>query len=61
MSVGGFIILIEIFGILTGTLGGPEIVYFLGGLLEGVRVVFFLGGFAILEEYRKLRRNREMM
>ena len=58
MSVGGLIILIEIVGILTGTLGGPEILYFLGGVLEGVGVVFFLGGFVIREEYGK---KRELM
>jgi len=52
MSFGGLIILIEIVGILTGTLGGPEILYFLGGVLEGVGVVFFLGGFVIREECR---------
>jgi hypothetical protein len=56
MSVGGFIILIEIVGILTGTLGGPEILYFLGGVLEGMGMVFFLGGFAIREEYIGTRR-----
>ena len=58
MSFGGLIMLIEIIGILTGTLGGPEILYFFGGVLEGVGVVFFLGGFAIREEYI---RNREMI
>lgn len=61
LSVGFLIILIEIGGILTGTLGGPEIFYFLGGLLEGVGVVFFFSGFAILEEYRKHTKNKEMM
>ena len=50
MSFGGLIMLIEIVGMLTGTLGGPEILYFLGGDLEGVGVVFFIGGFAIREE-----------
>ena len=58
MSVGGLIILIEIVGILTGTLGGPELLYFLGGVLEGVGVVFVLGGFVIREEYGK---KRELM
>ncbi|MHA1963957.1 MAG: hypothetical protein ACXACG_09795 [Candidatus Thorarchaeota archaeon] len=58
MSFGGLIILIEIVGILTGTLGGPEVLYFLGGVLEGVGIVFFLGGFVIREEYKK---NRELM
>lgn len=53
MSIGGFIMLIEIIGILTSSLGGPEILYFLGGVLEGVGVVFFLGGFAIREECQK--------
>ena len=43
--------LLEIVGILTGTLGGPEILYFLGGVLEGLGMVFVLGGFAIREEY----------
>ncbi|MFW9925378.1 MAG: hypothetical protein ACFFDM_01285 [Candidatus Thorarchaeota archaeon] len=52
MSFGGLIMIIEIVGILTGTLGGPEIFYFLGGLLDGVGVVFFLGGFVIREENR---------
>jgi hypothetical protein len=61
MSIGGIIILIEILGILTGTLGGPPIFYFLGGLLEGLGVVFFLGGFAILEEGRKERKTRKLM
>jgi hypothetical protein len=58
MSFGGLIMLIEIVGILTGTLGGPEILYFLGGVLEGVGVVFVLGGFLIREDYVK---NKEMM
>lgn len=58
MSLGGLIILIEILGILTSTLGGPPLLYFLGGLFEGVGMVFFLGGFAIREEYGK---NIEMM
>jgi len=53
MSFGGLIMLLEIVGILTGTLGGPEILYFLGGVLEGVGFVFFLGGFAIREEYSR--------
>jgi hypothetical protein len=51
MSFGGIIMLLEIVGILTGTLGGPEILYFLGGVLEGLGMVFVLGGFAIREEY----------
>ncbi len=55
MSVGGFIMLIEIVGILTGTLGGPEILYFLGGLLDGLGLVFVLGGLAIREDYHKKR------
>jgi hypothetical protein len=58
MSVGGFIMLLEIVGILTGTLGGPEILYFLGGVLDGFGMIFFLGGFAIREEYI---RNKEML
>lgn len=58
MSFGGLIMLIEIVGILTGTLGGPEILYFLGGVLEGVGMVFVLGGFLIREDYVK---NKEMM
>jgi len=53
MSFGGLIMLLEIVGILSGTLGGPEILYFLGGVLEGVGFVFFLGGFAIREEYSR--------
>ncbi|MFW9793040.1 MAG: hypothetical protein ACFFEE_01960 [Candidatus Thorarchaeota archaeon] len=61
MSVGGIIIIIEIVGILTDTIGGPEIFYFLGGLLDGLGVVFFLGGYAVLEEYRNHRKNTEMM
>jgi hypothetical protein len=58
MSFGGFIMLLEIVGILTGTLGGPEILYFLGGVLEGVGMVFVLAGFLIKEDYVK---NKEMM
>lgn len=50
--------LLEILGILTGTLGGPELLYFLGGVLDGVGFVLFLGGFAIREESIQ---NREMM
>lgn len=61
MSVGGFIMLIEIIGILTGTLGGPEIFYFLGGLLEGLGVVLFLGGFVISEEHKAHIKSSEMM
>ncbi|MFW9868683.1 MAG: hypothetical protein ACFFFO_07215 [Candidatus Thorarchaeota archaeon] len=52
MSFGGLIMIFEIVGIISGTLGGPEILYFLGGLLEGLGFVFFLGGFAIREENR---------
>lgn len=58
MSTGGIIMLFEILGILTGTLGGPPVLYFLGGVLEGLGMVFFLGGFVIREEYGK---NREMI
>jgi hypothetical protein len=61
LSIGSIIILFEILGILTGTLGGPPFLYFLGGLLDGVGVVFFLGGFAILEEGRKDRKTRKLM
>jgi hypothetical protein len=53
MSFGGLIMLFEIVGMLTGTLGGPEILYFLGGALDGLGMVFFLGGFAIREEGQK--------
>ncbi|MFW9767246.1 MAG: hypothetical protein ACFFF9_01315 [Candidatus Thorarchaeota archaeon] len=55
LSIGSFFILIEIIGILTDTLGGPSIFYFLGGLVEGLGVVFFLGGIAFREEYEKNR------
>ena len=58
MSGGGLILLLEIVGLLTGTLGGPRILYFLGGVLEGMGVVFFLAGFVIREEYI---RNMERM
>ncbi|MHA1943308.1 MAG: hypothetical protein ACW96M_02825 [Candidatus Thorarchaeota archaeon] len=58
LSIGSIIILFEILGIFTGTLGGPPILYFLGGALDGLGMVFFLGGFAIREEYGK---NREMI
>jgi hypothetical protein len=51
MSFGGLIMLLEIVGMLSGTLGGPEILYFMGGVLDGIGFVFFLGGFAIREEY----------
>jgi hypothetical protein len=53
MSAGGLIMLFEIFGMLTGTLGGPEVIYYVGGLLEGVGLVFVLAGLAIREEYRQ--------
>jgi hypothetical protein len=55
MSIGGIIILFEIVGILSGTLGGPPFLYLLGGVLEGAGMVFFLGGFAIREEYGSKR------
>jgi len=58
MSIGGFIMLFEIVGLITGTLGGPEILYFLGGVLEGTGVVFFVGGFLIKENSIN---GREMM
>jgi len=61
MSIGGLIMLIEIFGLLTGIFIGPEALYFLGGMLEGWGVVFFLGGFAILEEGMKYRKTGELM
>ncbi|MHA2079149.1 MAG: hypothetical protein ACXABN_17330 [Candidatus Thorarchaeota archaeon] len=53
LSIGSFIILLEIVGIFTGTLGGPPFLYFLGGALDGVGMVFFIGGFVIREEYGK--------
>jgi len=56
MSFGGLIMLLEIVGMLSGTLGGPEILYFMGGVLEGIGFVFFLGGFAIREEYSRKRK-----
>ena len=55
LTIGTFIILIELVGILTGTLGGPEIIYFLGGMFEGIGVVFVLSGFLIRESYVKTR------
>jgi hypothetical protein len=55
MSVGGFIMLIEIVGMLAGTIGGPEILYFMGGVFEGMGVVFFLGGFVIREEFQNTK------
>jgi hypothetical protein len=58
LSIGSIILLFEILGMLTGTLGGPPFLYFLGGLLDGVGVVFFLSGFAIREENEK---NRKLM
>jgi hypothetical protein len=61
MSVGGLIMLFEIFGLLTGIFIGPESLYFLGGMLEGTGVVFFLCGFAFLEEGRKYRKTSELM
>ena len=61
LSIGSFFILIEVIGILTDTLGGPPIFYFIGGLIEGLGVVFFLGGFAILEESRTDRKTRKLM
>jgi len=61
LSIGGFIILLEIVGILSGTLGGPPILYFMGGLLEGVGVVFFFGGFAFLEESRTERKTKRLI
>jgi len=56
MSFGGLIMLLEIVGMLSGTLGGPEILYFMGGVLDGIGFVFFLGGFAIREEYSRERK-----
>ncbi len=58
LTVGSFIMLLEIIGIFTGTLGGPPILYFLGGVLEGIGVVFVLGGFVIREQQV---RNKEIM
>jgi hypothetical protein len=45
MAFGGFILLLEIIGILTNTLGEPLFLYFIGGLLEGLGMVFILDGF----------------
>lgn len=56
MSFGGLIMLLEIVGMLSGSLGGPEILYFMGGVLDGIGFVFFLGGFAIREEYSQKRK-----
>ena len=61
MSIGSFIMLIEIIGFLTGLFIGPDALYFFGGMFEGVGVVFFLSGFAILEEGRKFRNTSELM
>jgi hypothetical protein len=61
MSIGGFIMLFEIFGLMTGVFIGPEALYFLGGVLEGTGVVLFLCGFAVLEEGRKYRKTSELM
>lgn len=58
LAIGSIIMLFEIVGILSGTLGGPPIFYFLGGVLDGIGFVFFLGGFAIREEFH---RNKEIM
>lgn len=58
LSFGGLIILLEIFGFLTGTFVGPEYLYFLGGVFEGIGVVFVLSGFAIRGNHV---RNTEMM
>lgn len=58
MSFGGLIMLIEILGMLTGTLGGPPLLYFLGGLSEGLGVVLFISAFVIRGEYEK---RREML
>jgi hypothetical protein len=58
LALGSIIMLFEIVGILSGTLGGSPFLFFLGGVLDGLGMVFFLGGFAIREEYGK---NREMI
>ena len=58
LAIGSLIMLIEIVGMLTGTLSGPEILYFLGGAFEGIGVVFVLEGFLIRKDYIK---NREMI
>jgi hypothetical protein len=50
MTIGGFIMVIEIVGMLIGTIVGPEVLYFLGGVLDGMGVVFFLSGFVIQEK-----------
>ncbi|MGY5856519.1 MAG: hypothetical protein RTS72_07950 [Candidatus Thorarchaeota archaeon] len=58
LSFGGLIILLEIFGLVTGVFVGPEFLYFVGGALEGVGMVFFLSSFLIREDYVK---NMEMI
>ena len=58
LSVGGLIILLEIFGLITGVFVGPEFLYFVGGALEGLGMVFFMSGFLIREEYGQ---NKGMM
>ena len=49
MTIGGFIMVIEIVGMLIGTIVGPEVLYFLG-VLDGMGLVFFLSGFVIQEK-----------
>ena len=61
MSIGGFIILIEIVGVLIRVFIGPGPLYFLGGIFEEWGVAFLLCGFAVLEEGRKYRKMSELM
>jgi len=58
LALGSIIMLFEIAGILTGTLGGPPFLYFLGGAFEGIGVVFFISGILIRDNYQE---NRKMM
>ncbi len=57
LALGSIIMLFEIVGIFSGSLGGPPFLYFLGGVLEGIGVVFFLGGFLIRDNFHD---NREI-
>lgn len=58
LSFGGLIILLEIFGLITGFFVGPDFLYFAGGALEGLGIVFIISGFLIREEYGQ---NKGMM
>ena len=58
LALGSIIMLFEIVGFLSGTLGGPPFLYFLGGVLEGVGVVFFIGDSLTRESYQT---NRELL